>query len=1130
MMKRLLLLLMTVAAVGCSGAPWQGQNAEYTEADGVVNVRSANAGGIARQVKVEARRRYLISFEASGEGRIQMAVFGTPATAFTPALKLEPEQWEKQELSYFASANQISLKIYSVGSAAGTFSIRNFTVTPQAKPELADREITRLDFQAGDYPGNGKLVKMADASTGYAVWGKRWYRPVSGLPVPANTRPLYYWGRFRKNTDSKVTVRLLSGVQTITGADISGKDRWEWVKFPPVNAEAAYPEISFSYDCDAATQVWMDRIAVSTDPTFQPGNIPAGASENGVAAVARTGLVKIGPFTLRGENRFAREQTELSFRYDDDKLYASFKCYESCLDPVNNRLHEFRDTSRSKDDGKIYNDDCVILLLQPPGSKDVYEFTVNGGGAVLDARCRGTDLWNGRDLAWNSGITATVGKGDGFWTAELAIPLNDIRGKIPLPGERWNVMAGRIEKSRGEVSSWQPTRHGFHTASDFGELVFRETAPDAAVREMPRFIAGQNRLGVEANAPVEVESMVRFGSGAPQYFRGEAFNLGQSGRFHYRWTVRDPATLAVYYQSPVYELGVLGTALKFDAANRVRVNGVAESGRAMLNDGLNTVEVEPSFQGEFEAGEFRFAPPAGRFTLLANESTVWPNWLIDGLLVNRGGLQQLLFQVQGVEGYTLNDYTLYLDLPPGFVFEGASGYYNKWKLETGEAGLVRIGGAEYRRYYIRVLDNVISDRKQPLHQYVAVLFRAPETGTGKYGIYFHAGSMEQKIMEVPQKIDVSLLPPLAGKQPQKLLVQMWTGWMHALDDKAFYRKFREHFIAMGVNETLAPFEGIRNVGLINFEPWNLGMGDYLTPHPDAALIDRNGKRSSKYVCTSVVLDDPQFGGWLDTRIAEWLAKRNHPGHVDWDYEHSVMDSYISCFCPRCLKAFGKGEPQSNPEQWTVFMNRRMAAVAGKLNAAIKKAMPGTLFSVYSGYQNETTRSHYGVDWSMLSGNIDLAMCGYGRPVRDLAATRQVLGATPLVLGAIAYPYNVLERQAPKSISKAVLLRRAADAGQGVLIYYYPTLDGRTFGAIAEVSAIMAQYEPFFLSGERYGDQLRISGWNRTEYELLGDGSGKRLLLLMNSSEAKRGYQFDWEGRRVSGSVEPGGIKVIPSNR
>ena len=72
--------------------------------------------------------------------------------------------------------------------------------------------------------------------------------------------------------------------------------------------------------------------------------------------------------------------------------------------------------------------------------------------------------------------------------------------------------------------------------------------------------------------------------------------------------------------------------------------------------------------------------------------------------------------------------------------------------------------------------------------------------------------------------------------------------------------------------------------------------------------------------------------------------------LDWDYEvpPARADSY--CFCERCLAAFvryaGLKAPVTRDEaatgyqkQWIEFQAKRVAAICGKLYAAVKKAPP-----------------------------------------------------------------------------------------------------------------------------------------------------------------------------------------------
>ena len=147
---------------------------------------------------------------------------------------------------------------------------------------------------------------------------------------------------------------------------------------------------------------------------------------------------------------------------------------------------------------------------------------------------------------------------------------------------------------------------------------------------------------------------------------------------------------------------------------------------------------------------------------------------------------------------------------------------------------------------------------------------------------------------------------------------------------------------------------------------------------------------------------------------------------------------------------------------------------------------------------------------MLEGNIDLAMCGYGRSPQELRDTQQCFHKTGLVLGELLFPFDYVQRTAPQALQAATLLRRCCDATRGCLIYHYPTLDGRSFLAIAEVSRLLARYEPFFTSGIRSPARLKMHthGVKSAEFEVLEDGQGNLLVVLMNLQDKPR--QFDFE--------------------
>ena len=213
---------------------------------------------------------------------------------------------------------------------------------------------------------------------------------------------------------------------------------------------------------------------------------------------------------------------------------------------------------------------------------------------------------------------------------------------------------------------------------------------------------------------------------------------------------------------------------------------------------------------------------------------------------------------------------------------------------------------------------------------------------------------------------------------------------------------------MGVNE--CPEAAIRMSALCAHQLRDLEFRSealHLKQHPRSTGGSGLGQRSAP-AFNDGWREGAAFDEYLRKQMPEWYERRGRPDHVNWDYESEVTKSYISCFCPLCLERFRafagldsvpeRSEiPSRYMAEWTRFMNMRMAELAGKLRSALKACNENVRFSVYSGYQSETHKRVYGVDWSLLADKIDVAMAGYGRPIDELNATRTALGKTPLVL-------------------------------------------------------------------------------------------------------------------------------------
>jgi hypothetical protein len=154
----------------------------------------------------------------------------------------------------------------------------------------------------------------------------------------------------------------------------------------------------------------------------------------------------------------------------------------------------------TKRDDKLWTQEADELMIDADGNGRTYiELQVAPNGNVFDTylpeRRKYEDTINPKmkPFEWNSKMIAkvhvdgTLNKRedvDKGWTAELAIPLEDVKGmddksgvKLPpSPGDVWRINMYRMDIPQGkpqQAAGWSPPMIGdFHALDRFGELVF----------------------------------------------------------------------------------------------------------------------------------------------------------------------------------------------------------------------------------------------------------------------------------------------------------------------------------------------------------------------------------------------------------------------------------------------------------------------------------------------------------------------------------------------------------------------------------------------------------------------------------------------------------------------------------
>lgn len=569
-------------------------------------------------------------------------------------------------------------------------------------------------------------------------------------------------------------------------------------------------------------------------------------------------------------------------------------------------------------------------------------------------------------------------------------------------------------------------------------------------------------------------------------------------------------------------------------------------------------------------------PVVLRQTLLWEKTRVWPT-PEPAYYLARGITQHLNVLVEGLQGRPLDGWTTYLATPAEFEIVGASGFYatttpDQPDFQFTDLGTQRVAGREMAVVKITADKPVRAGRHHIMSMFNAfVRYRDSAGEPSEPSAVFHYWSEanDGTVVEPPRTFHVRVLPAVNGRQPKKLLWQLYGGWIGQMDDPAMRTQVLDAARLAGFNDLVAgassadrrwlsnhaPDYGIRFTQAFNFKElyWG-GLDEYLKEHPDQQLVAPNGKPDAQFLCTSLMLGESWAA--VEQTLAVYIEKRR-PHALDYDYEYGPLKVHEphTCYCPRCLSAFrqyaklasdipldGSAIRRQYAAQWVDFNAYRVAEVCAKLKQTIHRLAPGTKFSLYSGYQTPEQPEQYGLDWRYVGDMqaCDFAVCGYGRPVQATRDTIAALKGIPLSGGTILRPYRTGETWPLVPVAKAEILRTLLDCRGGVMLYDRSPMDGRTWHAFGEISRLAAEYEELFIHGE-------LKDWpghdpRQVQAISAGTTPAVTLLCVMNSGSTatehtikipaaiRAGHEF-FSGKRVTadrtvrGTLEPGDAAV-----
>ncbi len=298
--------------------------------------------------------------------------------------------------------------------------------------------------------------------------------------------------------------------------------------------------------------------------------------------------VAIRDFQIAGNHRPAADPTLVRFAWDAQHLYVLARFEESLLNVAMQRVHEVRMREKTLD-GKVFEDDSLLLIVRPEGGENAYEFAVNLLGTLADARTKSDNLWGGRDFSWNSGAKVAATVHDGFWEVEMAIPWKALSA-TPTPGAAWEVVLARAARGREEFSSWNPSAPaGIHTPEALGRLIFADTVIGLDIENPLKVLEpGRNRFELlfEPGSSDPVTLKTTFQSFGKEKQRSAEVKLAgkplrevceveveEVGVMPFGWSVRDAGTLQPLYVSPLRQLQAVRSfaQLQIETQGRYRV-------------------------------------------------------------------------------------------------------------------------------------------------------------------------------------------------------------------------------------------------------------------------------------------------------------------------------------------------------------------------------------------------------------------------------------------------------------------------------------------------------------------------------------------------------------------------------
>ncbi|MEO8561998.1 MAG: DUF5916 domain-containing protein [bacterium] len=204
----------------------------------------------------------------------------------------------------------------------------------------------------------------------------------------------------------------------------------------------------------------------------------------------------------------ATQRTEVRVLSDDAALYVAIRLFDAAPDSIVAPL--------GRRDADLYSDWAQVLIDGYHDKRTAFRFMVNPAGVQRDGVISDDEEFT-EDLGWDAVWSSATRVDSAGWTAELRIPLSQLRFSVSADGAtQWGLQVGRQLARRNERSYWSPIAPalgGF--VSQFGTLDgVSVPRPVRRVEVMPYVSSKVTRAPIEIGNPLVSGSTVERAAGA----------------------------------------------------------------------------------------------------------------------------------------------------------------------------------------------------------------------------------------------------------------------------------------------------------------------------------------------------------------------------------------------------------------------------------------------------------------------------------------------------------------------------------------------------------------------------------------------------------------------------------------